>query len=145
MTPPHECLHEEQILGQSRKIERLGAELEYKKERLDELKEDNKRMESKLDDLSKDINNFINTSDAKDTKLDLRLTKIETRMEEQEKALKTAEEKRKEYENKAEKKRKEYQNNNDKAQQKNYQKLTLIFSLGMLIIAAITLGSRFIP
>ncbi len=145
MTPPHECLHEEQILGQSRKIERLGAELEYKKERLDELKEDNKRMESKLDDLSKDINNFINTSDAKDTKLDLRLTKIETRMEEQEKALKTAEQKRKEYENKAEQKRKEYQNNNDKAQQKNYQKLTLIFSLGMLIIAAITLGSRFIP
>ena len=127
MTPPHECLHEEQILGQSRKIERLGAELEYKKERLDELKEDNKRMESKLDDLSKDINNFINTSDTKDTKLDLRLTKIETRMEEQEKALKTAEQKRKEYEKKA---------NQKSAQQ--YQRLAMGISIGMLIIAALT-------
>ena len=52
----HDCIHQEQIEGQSRKIERLDAEMHYKKERLDELKEDNKRMEDKLDNLSNDIN-----------------------------------------------------------------------------------------
>ena len=48
----HSCLHEEQFLGQSRAIERLEAELNYKKEKLDDLKEDNHRMEQKLDDMN---------------------------------------------------------------------------------------------
>lgn len=85
---PHKCLHEEQIMGQSRTIERLDAELGYKKERLDELKEDNKRMEKKIDEMSDNLNSFILTSDSKDTKLDLRLTKIETKQEVQDEETK---------------------------------------------------------
>lgn len=80
----HNCLHEEQIMGQSRAIERLGAELDYKKERLDDLKADNKRMEEKIDGLSKDITDFIQQSDKKDSQLDNRLTSIETRLDTQE-------------------------------------------------------------
>lgn len=83
----HECIHEEQIMGQSRALERLDAELKYKKERLDDLKEDNKRIETKIDNLGTDINKFISQSDAKDSKLDLRLTKIETKMDEQDKKI----------------------------------------------------------
>ena len=91
MTDSHSCIHEEQLIGQSRAIERLSAELDYKKERLDDLKEDNRRMESKIDKLGDNFNNkfdeFIKTSNEKDDKLDKRLTKIETRQEEQDKAI----------------------------------------------------------
>lgn len=82
------CLHEEQINGQSRAIERLSAELDYKKEKLDEIKENSRRMEEKIDKMNDNINDFINKSDSKDTKLDLRLTKIETRQEVLDKAQK---------------------------------------------------------
>ena len=82
------CLHEEQINGQSRMIERLTAELDYKKERLDEIKENNRRMETKIDKINENLNGFIQDSDSRDTKLDLRLTKIETRQEVLDKAQK---------------------------------------------------------
>ena len=74
----HNCLHEEQIQGQSRAIERLGAELSYKKERLDEIKEDNKRMETKIDDIKDCMNKLVVKSKTDDDKLDKRLIAIET-------------------------------------------------------------------
>ena len=80
------CMHEDQIQGQSRSIERLNAELNYKKERLDDLKEDNRRMENKLDKLSTDISEFISQSDTKDSALNERIIKIETRQEVQDEA-----------------------------------------------------------
>ena len=88
MVANHECIHEDQIQGQGRAIERLDAELAYKKERLDDLKEDNRRMEKKLDDLSNDISKFISQSDSKDYALNERLIKIETRQEVQDEATK---------------------------------------------------------
>lgn len=84
----HNCLHEDQLMGQSRAIERLNAELDYKKERLDELKESNKRMEDKIDNMNEKLGDFITKSDSKDYQLDNRLIKIETRLDEQEKATK---------------------------------------------------------
>lgn len=78
MTTPHECLHEEQIQGQSRTIERISAELTYKKERLDELKEDNKRMEEKIDDIKECVSQLIVKSKTDDDKLETRLVAIET-------------------------------------------------------------------
>lgn len=82
------CIHEDQIQGQTRAIERLDAELSYKKERLDELKEDNRRMEGKIDDLRTDISDFISESDSKDAALNERLIKIETRQQVQEESTK---------------------------------------------------------
>ena len=72
------CLHEEQIQGQSRAIERMGAELKYKKEKLDELKEDNRRMEKKIDDIKDCVDKIVVKSQEGDNKLDKRLTAIET-------------------------------------------------------------------
>lgn len=77
----HECLHEDKIMGQSRAIERLNAELQYKKERLDDLKEDNKRMEHKIDDIKDCVNQLIINSNSNDSELEARLVAIETRQE----------------------------------------------------------------
>lgn len=88
MTELHECLHEEQIQEQSIAISKLDAEMTYKKEKLEDLKEDNRRMESKIDDIKKDINALMIKSKSDDDKLDNRLTAIETRLDTQEKATK---------------------------------------------------------
>lgn len=81
----HECLHEEQILGQSRAIERLDAELEYKKERLDDLKRDNEKIQKTLNEINKCVNNIVLASKRDDDKLkaiinkqDNRITALET-------------------------------------------------------------------
>lgn len=88
MVAEYSCIHEEQIQGQSRAIERLDAEMSYKKEKLDGLKEDNRRMEEKIDGLRTDISNFISESDSKDSALNERLIKIETRQQVQDEATK---------------------------------------------------------
>ena len=88
MVENHACLHEEQIQEQGIAIGKLSAEMAYKKEKLDDLKEDNRRMEKKIDDLSTNINDFINESDSKDSALKERLIKIETRQEVQDEATK---------------------------------------------------------
>lgn len=87
MKMAHECLHEEQIFGQSRTIERLDAELGYKKQRLDEIKEDNRRMEEKIDDIKDCVNKLMLQSKKDDDKLDNRLTKIETRQKVQDEMI----------------------------------------------------------
>jgi len=74
----HECLHEERILSQSKAIERLDAELIYKKERLDDLKEDNRRMEEKIDEIKNCLNKVVVKSKSDDDKLERRLVAIET-------------------------------------------------------------------
>ena len=88
MAEEHVCLHENQIQEQSIALGKLDAEMTYKKEKLDDLKEDNRRMEKKIDDLSTNINDFINESDSKDYALNERLIKIETRQEVQDEATK---------------------------------------------------------
>ena len=81
MTETHNCLYEEQIHGQSRIIERLEAELKFKREKLDDLKEDNRRMEEKIDNICESVNKLIRQSDSKDSQLDIRLTKMEQRQD----------------------------------------------------------------
>lgn len=79
MPTPHEtCLHETQIQGQSRAIERLDAELKFKKEKLDDLKKDNERMEKKLDEIKNCVNQLVVKSKTDDDNLDKRLIAIET-------------------------------------------------------------------
>ena len=56
----------------------MGAELKYKKEKLDELKEDNRRMEKKIDDIKDCVDKIVVKSQEGDNKLDKRLTAIET-------------------------------------------------------------------
>lgn len=75
-----DCIHEDQIQGQSRKIERLEARADFKDQRLDELNSKMDKMEEKLDDLSKDVNKLILQSTKDDQDLELRLKAIETEL-----------------------------------------------------------------
>ena len=78
MVAEHNCPHEEQIQTHSRIIERLDAELGYKKQRLDDLKEDNRRMEEKIDDIKECMDKIVLKSQTDDNKLETRLVAIET-------------------------------------------------------------------
>lgn len=79
----HPCIHEDQIQGQSRKIERLEARADFKDRRLDELNEKIDKMDGKLDDIADTVNNFILQSNQDDKDLEIRLAKIETDMKNQ--------------------------------------------------------------
>ena len=78
---PYVCIKEEQLQKQSRKIERIDAELSYKKERLDELKKDNERMETKIDDIRECLNKMQVASNKNDSDLETRLVAIETKQQ----------------------------------------------------------------
>ncbi len=77
------CLHEDQIQGQSRKIERLEARADFKEKRLDELNDKIDKMDGKLDTIVDTVNDFILQSSQQDNQLEIRLTKVETDMENQ--------------------------------------------------------------
>lgn len=81
------CLHEEQLQGQSRAIERIDAELSYKKEKLDDLKEDNRRMEEKLDDIKDCLNKMQLQSNKNDSELEVRLKAMETKVDDLDKKV----------------------------------------------------------
>ena len=87
MAANHDCLHEDQIQGQSRAIERLNTELKFKKEKLDDLKKDNERMEEKLDDIQDCVNQLVLKSNSDDDKLNNRLIAIETRQKVQDEMI----------------------------------------------------------
>ena len=80
--------HEELLQDHSLKITALEKEVVFKKEKLDDLKKDNERMEAKLDEIKDSVNEIILASKRDDEKLDKRLLKIETRLETQEKLQK---------------------------------------------------------
>lgn len=80
-------MHEEQLQGQSRAIERIDAELSYKKEKLDDLKEDNRRMEEKLDDIKDCLNKMQLQSNKNDSELEVRLKAMETKVDDLDKKV----------------------------------------------------------
>ena len=84
-TTDYVCIHEEQIQGQSRKIERLEARADFKEKRLDDFEA---KME-KMDELLDGFNDFKMQSNKDDTDLELRLTRIETELELQKQTNKT--------------------------------------------------------
>ena len=123
----HDCIHEDKILGQSRAIERITAELNYKKERLDELKEDNKRMETKIDDIKDCINQLIVKSNSNDRTLEARLLAIETKQNDLEKKV---DETKKDLEKKIEK----HEKDNEEETNQKYVRIGLIASGISLLI-----------
>lgn len=81
----HNCVHEEQIQGQSRKIEALETRADYKEDMIKELKADMKELKQDMKDLKEDINDFLlksvnDDSDLKETlnNQDNRITSLET-------------------------------------------------------------------
>ena len=75
-----ECLHEEQIQAQSRKITELETRADFKDKRIDEVYDKMDKMEIKLDNLNENINTLILQSTKDDKELELRLKAIETEL-----------------------------------------------------------------
>ena len=75
-----ECLHEEQIQAQSRKITELETMADFKEKRIDELYDKMDKLETKLDNLNDNINTLILQSTKVDKELELRLKAIETEL-----------------------------------------------------------------
>lgn len=113
------CLHEEQLQGQSRAIERIDAELNYKKEKLQELKEDNRRMEEKLDDIKDCLNKIQVASNKNDSELEVRLKATETKIDDLEEKIDTN--------------KKDLENRTNQA----YVKIGLIFTAITIIISVL--------
>ena len=74
----HNCIHEEQIQGQSRKIAELETKATYKEQAIIDLKKDMKDLNDKMDKLSEDVNNFLLQSVNDDKDIDKRVTSLES-------------------------------------------------------------------
>ena len=85
--------HEEQIQELSRKTAELEAKNGFKAQRINELIEDNKRIESKIDKLTDSVNKSILASVQGDNDLKQRVTNLETKIDTQEKTLEQYEKK----------------------------------------------------
>lgn len=88
-TVPQTCFHEELIQDQARRLERIEAELSYKKEKLDEIKEDNRRMETKIDEIKDCMNKIVLKSKTGDDDIQNQITALKTKIETNEKASET--------------------------------------------------------
>lgn len=80
MVAAHECIHDEQIQNQSRKISELEARADYKDRRIDELTTKLDKMEEKIDKLADNVNQLVLQSTKDDKNLELRLKAIETEL-----------------------------------------------------------------
>ena len=127
MTAEYTCIRDEQLNNQSRKIAELEAHSKFKEERINELIEDNKRIEAKIDNLTDTVNKVMLNSIKDDNDLKQRVLTLETKSDTQEKLFK-------EYEEKQRKQRKE---DRDKTNQ-------YIAIIG-LVITTISLIIAYIP
>ena len=77
---PHECVHEEQIRGISRKTSELEADAKYHEKHLDELTVSIKELQESIDKISESINKFILKSVNDDSDLKKYITTLENRI-----------------------------------------------------------------
>ena len=74
----YECVHEELLQNHSLKLTELEKEVEFKREKIDNLQVKMDEMDLKLDNIDKTLNEIKMQSSKDDTQLELRLTAIET-------------------------------------------------------------------
>ena len=77
---PHECVHEEQIRGISRKTSELEANAKYHEKHLDELTVSIKELQESIDEMSKSINKFVLKSVSDDNDLKKYVSGLENRI-----------------------------------------------------------------
>ena len=78
--PSPECLHEEQIQGQSRKIEALEVRAAFKEQQITDLNDKMDKLNDKFDKVIDGFNELKVQSKADDKELELRLKAIETEL-----------------------------------------------------------------
>ena len=77
---PHECVHEEQIRGISRKTSELEANAKYHEKHLDELTVSIKELQESIDGMNKSINKIILKSVNDDNDLKKYVSGLENRI-----------------------------------------------------------------
>ena len=75
--PNHDCQHETQIQGQSRKITELEARADFKDQRIEQIIQDQRRMEDKIDTLTENVNQLMLKTITDDNNLNQRVTTLE--------------------------------------------------------------------
>ena len=81
MTPKkteYVCIKDDQLQNQSRKIAELEARANYKDERIEQIIQDQKRMEDKIDDLTEAVSQLKYQSLQDDKDIDKRVTSLES-------------------------------------------------------------------
>lgn len=73
-----ECVHEEQIMEQSRAIERLETRANYKEKMIEDLSRNIEKMSKKIDNIDNCVNDLKLQSKADDFNIDNRVTQLET-------------------------------------------------------------------
>ena len=81
MSVEYDCIHEEQIQSQSRKIERLEARADFKEQKIDDLNKKMDKLNEKFDTVIQGFNDLKLQSKSDDKELELRLKAIETELE----------------------------------------------------------------
>lgn len=89
MAIEYDCIHEQQIQSQSRKIERLEARADFKEQRIEELNIKMDRLNEKFDTVIQGFNDLKMQSKTDDKDLELRLKAIETELELQKETTKS--------------------------------------------------------
>ena len=119
-TPTYDCMHEELLQNHSLQINDLQNELGYKKEKLDDLKKQNEKMQDTLDQIKEDVNKIILKSKEGDTELTSRIIKLENENQTLQHEIQTIKE------------------TQDKNTDRQYTKIALIISAIAIIVSIIT-------
>lgn len=78
MAAEHICPHEKEFQSYGKKIAELEAHLSYKDKRIDELIEDQKKMDNKMDKIDDKIDTIMMKSIQGDNDVNQRVTSLET-------------------------------------------------------------------
>lgn len=78
--PEYTCIHEETLNDHSLQLKEHETELHFKKEKLEEIKADNKRMEEKIDVIKDSVNEIILASKRDDSQLKEIIAKQDSRI-----------------------------------------------------------------
>ena len=119
-TPNYQCIHEELLQNHSLKITGIEKELNYKKEKLDDLKEQNEKMQDTLEEIRKDINKIMLKSKDGDTELNQRIIKLENEKKTLQQEIN------------------EIKNTQEKNTDRQYTKIALLISAIAIIVSIIT-------
>ena len=79
-TTPHDCDNEELIQEHSLRLTELATEVHFKKEKIDQIIQDQKKMSEKMDTLIETVNNMQMKSIMGDNDLKNRVTSIESEL-----------------------------------------------------------------
>lgn len=119
-TPNYKCIHEELLQNHSLKITGMEKELNYKKEKLDDLKKQNEKMQDTLEEIKENINTIMLKSKDGDTELNQRIIKLENQNQTLQQEIN------------------EIKNTQEKNTDRQYTKIALLISAIAIIVSIIT-------